>query len=752
MVWCSYCGKDQVTERDDINGFICCTGCGRVLDDNIYSSDPTFTKGAGGQSQVVGNFVRDGSFSSFGRIGIGSGHLLGYQSDSHERTLNKGRDEIRDVAEWLSVSGREDAVNAAHRLYVIAVERNFTRGRRTQQVAAACLYIVCRQESKPYMLIDFSDCLQTNVYVLGAVFLQLCRLLRLEQHPMMQKPVDPSLFIHRFTDRLLRRKSEAFEKKHHAVANTALRLVASMKRDWMQTGRRPSGICGAALFISAHIHGFECTKNDVVSVVHICEGTLKKRLDEFGSTESGRLTPEEFETKAKELELQMQTLVFPSTNNGVKGITEILCEHKDIGASHFAHGLCRVCYDDFIKVSGGIEGGSAPPAFQRAEKKRLIAIGQPIKNQELLLDEDLEEELQLQKIGDDGKEVKPKPVKGKRSHRGRGVKLKGHDPTSGAATGTPVSGEPFPHSMNMGGKEHEQHHVPGDDDVLELYATAKDHKPPFTRSKIDSQDDGGLSAAHPSEVETVWQHPEEDRQEDEEFTEADSKDERLSDIDDDEMTGYLNNEEEIRLKTIIWTEMNKEYIQEQEAKEAANLAAQEASLAAVTSNLSSTSEIAAAAAALVLKKMHKRKRGHEGSKKEPAESAAEATRQMLESKKLSSKVNYSVLAKLFDGTEKTVKTDLDESKEVQKDDEKSERHVQWKDLKSTTFDHANMRKNIIESKHKVDSTEEEDKADIDTDVEVDELMDIDNDGFDGETEHFNSFQNPYDQDDEYEEY
>lgn len=26
----------------------------------------------------------------------------------------------------------------------IAVERNFTRGRRTEQVAAACLYIACR--------------------------------------------------------------------------------------------------------------------------------------------------------------------------------------------------------------------------------------------------------------------------------------------------------------------------------------------------------------------------------------------------------------------------------------------------------------------------------------------------------------------------------------------------------------------------------------------------------------------------------
>lgn len=28
-----------------------------------------------------------------------------------------------------------------------------------------------------------------------------------------------------------------------------------MKRDWMQTGRRPSGICGASLYIAAHIHG-----------------------------------------------------------------------------------------------------------------------------------------------------------------------------------------------------------------------------------------------------------------------------------------------------------------------------------------------------------------------------------------------------------------------------------------------------------------------------------------------------------------
>ena len=49
------------------------------------------------------------------------------------------------------------------------------------QVAAACLYIFCRQERKPFMLIDFSDALQVNVFMLGNVFLQLCKQLRLQQ-------------------------------------------------------------------------------------------------------------------------------------------------------------------------------------------------------------------------------------------------------------------------------------------------------------------------------------------------------------------------------------------------------------------------------------------------------------------------------------------------------------------------------------------------------------------------------------------
>jgi hypothetical protein len=60
-----------------------------VLDDNVYSTDVTFTKGADGSSQAEGNFVRDGQTSLL-RIGGAQGRVLGFQSDSHEKTLNKG--------------------------------------------------------------------------------------------------------------------------------------------------------------------------------------------------------------------------------------------------------------------------------------------------------------------------------------------------------------------------------------------------------------------------------------------------------------------------------------------------------------------------------------------------------------------------------------------------------------------------------------------------------------------------------------
>jgi transcription factor IIIB 90 kDa subunit len=56
-------------------------------------------------------------------------------------------------------------------------------------------------ERSPHLLIDFSDALLVNVYVLGKAFLQFCRLLNLQMTPQL-KVVDPALFLHRFAGRM----------------------------------------------------------------------------------------------------------------------------------------------------------------------------------------------------------------------------------------------------------------------------------------------------------------------------------------------------------------------------------------------------------------------------------------------------------------------------------------------------------------------------------------------------------------------
>uniref|UniRef100_A0A9J7ZMK7 Transcription factor TFIIB cyclin-like domain-containing protein n=2 Tax=Cyprinus carpio TaxID=7962 RepID=A0A9J7ZMK7_CYPCA len=75
---------------------------------------------------------------------------------------------------------------------------------------------------------------------------------------------------------------------------TALRLLQRMKRDWMHTGRRPLGLCGAALLVAARMHEFRRTEKEVISVVKVCEATLRKRLTEFEDTPTSALTINEF--------------------------------------------------------------------------------------------------------------------------------------------------------------------------------------------------------------------------------------------------------------------------------------------------------------------------------------------------------------------------------------------------------------------------------------------------------------------------
>lgn len=100
--------------------------------------------------------------------------------------------------------------------------------------------------------------------------------------------VDPSHYISRFAALL------EFGDETHKVATDAVRLVQRFDRDWMTRGRRPAGICGAALLLAARMNNFRRSVEEIVQVVKIADTTLKKRLDEFKNTPSGSLTLADF--------------------------------------------------------------------------------------------------------------------------------------------------------------------------------------------------------------------------------------------------------------------------------------------------------------------------------------------------------------------------------------------------------------------------------------------------------------------------
>ncbi|PHT30750.1 hypothetical protein CQW23_29670 [Capsicum baccatum] len=377
------------------------------------------------------------------------------------------------------------------------------------------------------------------------------------------------------------------------ISRTALHIVASMKRDWMQVihdfslRRKPSGVCGAALYIAALSHGLNCSKSEIIKVVHICEATLTKRLIEFENTESGSLTIEEFNARAEELEKEeMLTPQFCLGSKG-SGITEVLCEHKKNVTVPFAHGLCERCYSDFVKLSGGLDGGSEPPAFQHAERERLAA----------------------KRAAEDSK-----------FSMSNEVENNGTEVLTGAAT--------YP----------KHYYLPEEGGNTESAMGSKN-------VQISGSEQIGAPVEHNVTRDTVHAM---------DYMGPDDNDEsgNFPDIDDVEIDVYLLGEEAKLSKKIIWEKMNPEY-EEKAAKEAAAKKADKFILANCSKDELHARRLAAAANNKIAeeRKEKRQKRAAELKNSGPAKTPFEATKQMLTRKRLCAKIDYDQLEKLFDNSE-----------------------------------------------------------------------------------------------------
>ena len=133
-----------------------------------------------------------------------------------------------------------------------------------------------------------TDFVQINVFKLGRTYKVLLEELRVGGNVFLMNPIDPESLIYRFAKQL------EFGSSTMQVASEAVRIVQRMSRDWMTIGRRPAGVCGAALILAARMNNFRRTVREVVYVVKVTEITISQRLDEFSTTESGELTVDQF--------------------------------------------------------------------------------------------------------------------------------------------------------------------------------------------------------------------------------------------------------------------------------------------------------------------------------------------------------------------------------------------------------------------------------------------------------------------------
>ena len=278
---CAACGSTDI-EEDATRADAVCIGCGTVLESGIVVSEVQFAENSGGGLSAVGTFVSS-ERKGGGGTNFGGTFNSGIGSESREITLKNARKKINALAQQLRL--RPDHVDIAFYFYKLSLSKHLTRGRKSSHVIAACVYITCRTEGTSHMLIDFSDVLQVGVYELGRTYLRLSQALCINIPAM-----DPCLYVMRFAHRL------QLGDKTHEVSMTALRLVSRMKRDWIHLGRRPSGLCGAALLISSRLHDFSRSLTDVVKIVKLHESTVRKRLNEFGETFVSELTISEFMT------------------------------------------------------------------------------------------------------------------------------------------------------------------------------------------------------------------------------------------------------------------------------------------------------------------------------------------------------------------------------------------------------------------------------------------------------------------------
>lgn len=269
------CEKCENIQKDPNTGMLICLTCGNVVEESQVVNALEFDE----DQKAAGTFM---DFNKPSYFHPGGRNTLSQIIDPAQRNLNKAFKLIDNVSKILTIA--ESIVKYAKKLYTIASNKKFTQGRNTKHIVGAILYLACRKNQTTHLLIDFSEVLRVNLFIIGSLYIKLIKITG-----QLIQIIDPSLYMHRFCNKF------NFGNNAKEIERTALKILQFMKRDWITTGRRPSGLCGACILISAKLHNFNIDINLLSDVVHVSPQTIQNRIEEFSLTKVASMTKEQFE-------------------------------------------------------------------------------------------------------------------------------------------------------------------------------------------------------------------------------------------------------------------------------------------------------------------------------------------------------------------------------------------------------------------------------------------------------------------------
>jgi len=287
---CPECGALSVS-RDYERAEIVCNSCGLVIDEKIVDGGPewrafdheqrlkrsrtgapmTYTIHDKGLSTVIDWRNKDHYGKDIpSRKRAQMYRLRKWQqrirvSNGKERNLAIALTELDKVAAILNLPRGTREQSAI--VYRKAVEKGLIRGRSIEGVIAASMYAACRMNKIPRTLDEISIAARLNRKEIGRTYRFLMRELDINLNPTT--PID---YVPRFGSQL---------KLSGETQSKAIEIVKLAMDVELTSGRGPTGLAAAAIYIATVLLGERRTQKDVAEVAGVTEVTIRNRYKEL---------------------------------------------------------------------------------------------------------------------------------------------------------------------------------------------------------------------------------------------------------------------------------------------------------------------------------------------------------------------------------------------------------------------------------------------------------------------------------------